>query len=336
MEETIGKQISQHRKRLKLTQDQLAEQLGVTAQAVSKWENDQSCPDIATLPKLASILGISTDALLGAQASETVHIGEVLDPDDTSADAQENANGFHFEYNSGKRGAMALALFVLGVGVQMLICALLHVDISFWSVLWPTALLCFGIHGLFKKFSFLHIGCVLFGIYFLLDNWNLLPFQLGGEIVFPVVIVLLGLGLLADAFKKPKKSSVHVGINGESNKTKTEYSAKNGRLDYSASFGDDTRRVSLPIMHSGKIHTSFGDYTIDLSGVESLGSNCVLEAHASFGELTIQVPRHYAVQMDSSTAFADTSVSGHPDNEVRGTIHLEAHASFAEINVEYI
>ena len=36
MEETLGKRIANHRKRLKLTQDQLAEQLGVTAQAVSK------------------------------------------------------------------------------------------------------------------------------------------------------------------------------------------------------------------------------------------------------------------------------------------------------------
>ena len=42
MQETIGKRIMQNRKQLKLTQDQLAEQLGVTAQAVSKWENDQS------------------------------------------------------------------------------------------------------------------------------------------------------------------------------------------------------------------------------------------------------------------------------------------------------
>ena len=54
MQETIGKRIMQNRKQLKLTQDQLAEQLGVTAQAVSKWENDQSCPDISTLPKLGS------------------------------------------------------------------------------------------------------------------------------------------------------------------------------------------------------------------------------------------------------------------------------------------
>ena len=67
MEETIGKRISSNRKRLALTQEQLAEKLGVTAQAVSKWENDQSCPDIAMLPRLAEIFSISTDELLGSR-----------------------------------------------------------------------------------------------------------------------------------------------------------------------------------------------------------------------------------------------------------------------------
>ena len=42
MEQTMGKRIAANRKRLGLTQDQMAERLGVTAQAVSKWENEVS------------------------------------------------------------------------------------------------------------------------------------------------------------------------------------------------------------------------------------------------------------------------------------------------------
>lgn len=70
MEQTIGKRIARHRKELGLTQDALAEQLGVTAQAVSKWENDQSCPDISLLPTLCRIFGISTDELLTGRNDE--------------------------------------------------------------------------------------------------------------------------------------------------------------------------------------------------------------------------------------------------------------------------
>ena len=54
--ETMGKRISELRKNKGMTQEQLAQQVGVTAQAVSKWENDLSCPDISILPQLAEAL----------------------------------------------------------------------------------------------------------------------------------------------------------------------------------------------------------------------------------------------------------------------------------------
>ena len=53
MEQSIGKQIAAYRKKLGMTQEQLAKHMDVTNQAVSKWETDQSCPDIQLLPRLA-------------------------------------------------------------------------------------------------------------------------------------------------------------------------------------------------------------------------------------------------------------------------------------------
>ena len=70
MNETIGNRISKHRKEKGLTQEELAEKLGVSSQAVSKWENDQSCPDISLLPILCRIFGISTDELLTGSNDE--------------------------------------------------------------------------------------------------------------------------------------------------------------------------------------------------------------------------------------------------------------------------
>lgn len=61
---TLGFHIAQKRKERKFTQEELAAQLDVSAQAVSKWENDISCPDISLLPKLAQLLGCSVDELL--------------------------------------------------------------------------------------------------------------------------------------------------------------------------------------------------------------------------------------------------------------------------------
>ena len=67
MKETIGKRISSARRELSITQEGLAEAMGVSAQAVSKWENDISCPDISLIPKLARTLGMTTDELLSGK-----------------------------------------------------------------------------------------------------------------------------------------------------------------------------------------------------------------------------------------------------------------------------
>lgn len=61
---TLGRRIAYLRKQQALTQEALAEHLNITAQAISKWENDLSCPDIMTLPRLAELLDVTTDTLL--------------------------------------------------------------------------------------------------------------------------------------------------------------------------------------------------------------------------------------------------------------------------------
>lgn len=67
MEYTIGKKIAELRRAKGLTQEELAGKLNVSAQAVSKWENDLSCPDILLLPEIASLLGASVDDLLSKE-----------------------------------------------------------------------------------------------------------------------------------------------------------------------------------------------------------------------------------------------------------------------------
>lgn len=79
MEETIGKRIAARRKEKGYTQEEIAERLGITAQAVSKWENDTSCPDISLLPALAEMLGTTVDALLSGKTSDTL---QVLPPEE--------------------------------------------------------------------------------------------------------------------------------------------------------------------------------------------------------------------------------------------------------------
>lgn len=71
MDMTIGKRIALLRKEKGLTQEELATHMGVSPQAVSKWENDQTCPDISALPKLARLLGVTVDELLEGKTEIT-------------------------------------------------------------------------------------------------------------------------------------------------------------------------------------------------------------------------------------------------------------------------
>ena len=121
MEMTIGKRIAALRREKNLKQDDLAQMLEVSPQAVSKWENDQTCPDISLLPKLAKILGVSVDEILsGKQELQPV---VTLVPEDQRKDIKDmmlrivvdSADGDKVRVNL----PMALVQLAMEMGMEM-------------------------------------------------------------------------------------------------------------------------------------------------------------------------------------------------------------------------
>ena len=70
MNENMGQIIKRLRKERNLTQEELAEQLNVSAQAISKWENGTSMPDISQVVPIANFFEISTDILFSRNMQE--------------------------------------------------------------------------------------------------------------------------------------------------------------------------------------------------------------------------------------------------------------------------
>ena len=66
----IGNNIKQLRQKNNLTQEQVAGKLGVSYQAVSKWENGANTPDIALLPEIANLFGVTIDSLFSDDINE--------------------------------------------------------------------------------------------------------------------------------------------------------------------------------------------------------------------------------------------------------------------------
>ena len=77
MNKTLGTMIAELRKQHGMTQLELAEKMGVTDKAVSKWERDLSCPDINSLPALAEILGVSVEELMQIKKEAEAPVSKV-------------------------------------------------------------------------------------------------------------------------------------------------------------------------------------------------------------------------------------------------------------------
>ena len=335
MESTLGKRIIINRKRLGFTQDQLAEQLGITAQAVSKWENDLSCPDISIIPRLADIFGITTDELLGREVPAEKSAADVgsEDTDNTSRFIYDSDTGkMDFHLNGIKAEGISLAVWVI-LTVQ-----LLHLEVSFWNILWPAFFFVFGILGLYPKFSVLRFGCMLLGTYFLLEKLQIIAAVLNSGIIIAAVIVLFGISLLVEVLRKSKRPLHFTDQHNHKyhGKMVRDFTIDDGSFSYDASFGSDSPFIQLDKLRHGNISVNFGEYTVDLTGIADVEAHCRIHADCSFGELTILVPRRYAIIADSSTSFASLDILGQPDNPNAGTISLDADASFGSIRIQYV
>ncbi len=336
MEQTLGKRIAAQRKKLGLTQDQLAERLGVTAQAVSKWENDQSCPDITTLPRLAEIFGTSTDALLGHNPPPVYTAEVVTDDEQESEGIHIEKGGIAVNWHAGRMGGVFFSVFVLLVGVLTLLDTYFSWGVGFWSICWPSFLLVMGIFTFTKRFSFFGLGCSIFGLYFLISNLGIWRLELSSKLIFPAILVVVGLSLLADALRKPKKPHITFKHKGNSAKTQRNCTVNGEHAECSLSFGEDHQRLDMARLSSCDIDCSFGELTVDLCGCKEIANGCHVDADCSFGEIHILVPRHCRVELSADSSFGSVDIQGSPEPNADTVLYLDADASFGEINVRYV
>lgn len=108
----IGKLIAKLRKEQQMTQEQLADKLGVTDRAVSKWENGRGLPDYANVKILCDILGITFDEFISGEK----------DADENSEEKhRENLEGVYKLFDKSKRKNNRILLIAGCIGIVMLL-----------------------------------------------------------------------------------------------------------------------------------------------------------------------------------------------------------------------
>ena len=132
----IGKFIADSRKELNMTQLQVAEKLGITNRAVSKWETGQSMPDVSIMLELCEILHISVNELL---------CGKKLKEDEDKKESEKNA----LTMIGTKKELEVLKIFT-----EILIFAGIIVAMTLTSVLAVTSL---------EKIITIAVGCFIWG-----------------------------------------------------------------------------------------------------------------------------------------------------------------------------
>ena len=333
MESTIGKRIVKNRKRLGLTQDALAEKLGVTAQAVSKWENDQSCPDITMLPRLAAIFGTTTDELLGVEGPAKE--AEVIAEDVPGIHIDKKDDHWEFQWDGGRRSHIGMALWVICTGLMLLAANYLEQYVGLWTALWTTGLTVFGILGLWGCSGFFRLCCGLAGAYFIADALFPATFVLEKRYLLPIFLLLFGLSLLLRARRKKKNPVFRVSSRGK-NRQRGEYCVDGDCFSCEVSFGSREQLVQLSQLRHGNAEVSFGELTLDLRGCREYMPGCTLDLDCSFGELTVLLPPNLRAEPSTSTAFGDFTVAGQPNPDASEVLLINADASFGEITLRYI
>ena len=332
--ETMGKRISELRKNKGMTQEQLAQRVGVTAQAVSKWENDLSCPDISILPQLAEALGVTTDELLGKVQLRSLSLED-------AEKKEKRKHPVNVRLNLQKWEKVVFALLVMGLGIVFLLNALHVIElgqgISLWSVLWPFCLTCMGVMLCKSDLSPVSLGIALFGLYMLLYNVGVIPaeYKLTWSMIWPAALILIGLTVLLGYLFPRKKEEGEGFFHVEKGDPVFEFSEEGGYVWVESAFTTETKKVTGDEPFRGaKIDMSFGSLTVDLTEA-NIENGATIDADVSFGSMTLRLPAFVGVKSESSAAFGGVNCpAGDPDAAIR--INLKGDVSFGKIEVEYV
>ena len=113
----FGNKIYSLRNKFKMSQGELGKLVGVSNKAVSKWENDLTCPDISILPELAKILGVSIDELLIGKKEEAKVVSIV--PEEKRKDISELMLRIVIESVDGDKVKINLPMALIEAAINM-------------------------------------------------------------------------------------------------------------------------------------------------------------------------------------------------------------------------
>ena len=342
--ETLGKRIAMLRKEKGLTQEQLAEKVGVSAQAVSKWENDVSCPDITLLPLLADLLGVTVDELLGVKPIEPHVI--ILDKDETPKEEKQKNRPFTWEWNKHRDtarwgtiafciGAILICLLFVLRATTSLFADVPAEGIGAWDYVWPLIIFTIGLISIRNHIAFGSV-MMLIGVYEFLTCFPALHLP---SIKWYVYLLVFAIIVLVMTIIGKKRVIFNVKKQNEKDHTDRtpvlDVTQEDNYLEADMSFGAGVVTYDGDTLRGGEIDMNFGEYKVDLRNVRTFTDNCLLKIDQNFGSLTVYLPQHVRLVKSSDTSFGSFATYGQPYPDATQTIIIRADVNFGTLQVKY-
>lgn len=318
---TLGKRIMQLRKASGMTQEQLAEKLGVSPQAVSKWENDVSCPDISTIPLIASIFGVSTDELLGIKEA-------------TIRPAAEQDNT---KMRSVSRKDIGFGILLIVLGVAFFVSKTVDMPFSLWAILWPAVLFGLGLAWAIEHRSISCLGIAAVGLAFLLSALGQpLPSWIGWSTALPLALILIGLDIVLHRLFPAifcHREERHPNSHRFDGHRVDKYDLQNGFISCETAFGEEHHIEESGEIKGGRFSTAFGQCTIDLSLCTIL-PDADITAEVSFGSIELILPRSVRAVPNTTNSFGSTDIHGDAAPDAI-SLPIFGKVSFGSIEISY-
>lgn len=221
----LGERIYELRSRAGLSQGELADSLGVSRQAVSKWENNSSVPDLDKLLKMSEIFSVSLDELVkGEGFKEITRVREAETPVEVKPQTEEKASSVQTDGRFPVRKIFALIFFGLTLLTAVLSLAVEDIDIltlcipfaGFGLICWfcknYTGLNCLWFfYMLFQYFTVFMMGGLNFSIYairLMFYDIRYLFMGLGALALASFMIIFTVLKVKNRPLKKPQRAKV--------------------------------------------------------------------------------------------------------------------------------
>ncbi len=307
---TLGEKIKEARKQAGISQEQLAEKMGISRSAVAKWEVNNGMPDIENLKLLANLLGVTIDYLVD-ENEDFEKIAEKEEP-------REGGNKIK------KIKSIMWGIALISVGIVFALNALNIADFDMFFDGWWTLFIIVpcAVDLFVEREKTGNIIGLIIGVFLLLCCREILSFSMLWKMLIPAIIVIVGLKMILSGLLGNKADEIIANIKASGGETKVG----------TAIFSGQDMNYDGEVFEGAELSAIFGGVECNLKNA-IIEKDCAIKIEAIFGGIDIFVPDNVNVSVKSNCIFGGIS-NKTPTRKNVPTLYITGTCVFGGVDIK--